>query len=99
MTDHPMSQKMKDALMTIADAKTGEMTVWTVATWLNKRSHPEGVRDALRALTNRGLIVMRPMDDPSDEFRRAFPDRLKAMYSVSEEGRKLLPAVAKERTW
>ena len=25
---------------------------------------------------------MRPMDDPADEFRRQFPDRLKAMYSI-----------------
>ena len=36
----------------------------------------------MRALMNRGLITMRPMDDPTDEFRKAFPDRLKAMYSI-----------------
>jgi len=83
MTDHPMSQKM-DCLATIADAKNGEMSGWTVATWLNKRRHPEGVRESLRALTNRGLIVMRPMDDPNDEFRKRFPDRLKAMYSIAK---------------
>jgi len=28
-------------------------------------------------------MTMRPMDDPNDEFRKAFPDRLKAMYSIA----------------
>lgn len=78
----PMSPKMEAALRTIADAKNGEMSGWTVATWLGKRLHPEGVRESLRALTNRGLVTMRPMDDPNDEFRKQFPDRLKAMYSI-----------------
>lgn len=86
VNEYPMSQKMQDALATIADAKNGEMSGWTVATWLGKRRHPEGVRESLRALTNRGLITMRPMDDPSDEFRKAFPDQLKAMYSVTRRG-------------
>ena len=83
MTTYPMSQKMKDALATIADAKNGEISGWSVATWLGMRHHPEGVRESLRALTNRGLVTMRPMDDPNDEFRKQFPDRLKAMYSIS----------------
>lgn len=86
-TDHPMSQKMKDTLATIADAKNGEISGWSVATWLGHRLHPEGVRESLRALVNRGLVIMRPMDDPSDEFRRAFPDRLKAMYSLPSPSR------------
>jgi hypothetical protein len=77
-----MSQKMKDALATIADAKNGEISGLSVAAWLNQSKHPDGVRESLRALTNRGLITMRPMDDPNDEFRKQFPDRLKAMYSV-----------------
>jgi hypothetical protein len=34
-----MSQKMKDCLATIADAKNGEISGWSVATWLNKRKH------------------------------------------------------------
>ena len=83
MTTYPMSQKMKDALATIADAKDGEISGWSVATWLGMRHHPEGVRESLRALTNRGLVTMRPMDDPNDDFRKQFPDRLKAMYSIS----------------
>ena len=77
-----MSQRMKDVLATIADAKAGEISGWSIAAWLNQSRSPEGVRESLRALMNRGLITMRPMDDPTDEFRKAFPDRLKAMYSI-----------------
>lgn len=84
MNSSPMSEKMKNVLATVADAKNGEISGWSVATWLCMRRHPEGVRESLRALTNRGLITMRPMDDPSDEFRKQFPDRLKAMYSVTK---------------
>jgi hypothetical protein len=80
-----MSKKMEAALATIADAKNGEISGWSVATWLGNRSDPSGVRESLRALTNRGLVTMRPMDDPDDEFRRQFPDRLKAMYSIKKE--------------
>jgi|SRR6185437_9103551 len=75
----PVTLKMKRVLDTIADAKTGEISGWSVAKWLNSSRHPEGVREQLRALTNRGLIIMRPMDDPP----RQFPDRLKAMYSIA----------------
>jgi hypothetical protein len=73
---------MQDVLATIADAKAGEISGRSVAAWLNQSRSPEGVRESLRALMNRGLITMRPMDDPTDEFRKAFPDRLKAMYSI-----------------
>ena len=45
----------------------------------------EGIRESLRALVNRGLITMRPTDDPNDEWRKRFPDRLKAMYSIKGE--------------
>lgn len=83
MNSAPMSEKMKNVLATVADAKNGEISGWSVATWLCMRRHPEGVRESLRALVNRGLIVMRPMDDPNDEFRQRFPDRLKAMYSIA----------------
>ena len=78
----PMSDNMRAVLATIAVARYGEISGWSVATWLGHKNHPEGIRESLRALTNRGLIRMRPMDDPDDEFRRQFPDRLKAMYSV-----------------
>ena len=77
----PMSQQMKDVLATIADARTGEISGWSVAKWLNKSRCPEGVRESLRALTNRGLITMRPMDDPPREF----PSRMKAMYSIKKQ--------------
>lgn len=79
-----ISERMKQVLATIADAKAGEISGWSIATWLLQRRHPEGVRESLRALVNRGLIVMRPMDDPRDEFRKAFPDRMKAMYSLKK---------------
>jgi hypothetical protein len=81
----PMSQKMKDCLATISDAKSGEISGWSITKWLNTSRHPDGVRESLRALTNRGLVTMRPMDDTTDEFRKAFPDRLKAMYSIRKE--------------
>lgn len=80
-TKAPMSEKMKLALATIADAKSGEISGWSVAKWLNASRYPEGVRESLRALTNRGLIVMRPTDDSP----RQFPDRLNAMYSIAKE--------------
>lgn len=83
MTERPMSEKMKKVLATVADAKSGEISGWSVAKWLNQSRHPEGVRESLRALVNRGIITMRPMDDPNDEFRQKFPDRLKAMYSIA----------------
>ena len=82
---NPMSQRMKDVLATIADAKAGEISGWSISAWLNQSRSPEGVRESLRALTNRGLVTMRPMDDPTDEFRKAFPDRLKAMYSIRKD--------------
>ena len=70
---------MRIVLSTIADAKAGEISGWSIAKWLNCSWHPEGVRESLRGLTNRGLIIMRPMDDPPKDF----PDRLKAMYSIA----------------
>lgn len=85
MSNKPMSERMEQVLKTIADAKNGEISGISVATWLNQSRHPEGVRESLRALTNRGLVNMRPMDDPGDEFRKAFPDRLKAMYSIRKD--------------
>jgi len=80
-----MSKNMQAALAVVADARD-EISGWSVATWLLARRHPEDVRESLRALTNRGLIKMRPMDDPDDEHRKQFPDRLKAMYSIVKDG-------------
>ena len=84
MTDRPMSERMKKILATIADAKSGEISGWSIAKWLNQSFHPEGVRESLRSLVNRGMITMRPMDYPNDYFRKAFPDRMKAMYSIKK---------------
>lgn len=81
-----LSPKMKLVLATIADAKSGEISGWSVAKWLNSSHNPEGIRESLRALVNRGLITMRPMDENPDDFRKAFPDRLKAMYSIARGG-------------
>lgn len=81
MSEHPMSANMRTILATVSDAKNGEISGWSVAKWMNKSFNPEGVREGLRGLTNRGLIIMRPTDDPPREF----PDRLNAMYSVRRE--------------
>ena len=86
MTDRPLSERMQRILATIADAKSGEISGWSVAKWLQLDSF--FTREGLRALVNRGLIVMRPTDDPNDEFRKAFPDRMKAMYSIAKESQK-----------
>ena len=82
MTDRPLSVRMQRILATIADAKSGEISGWSVAKWLQLDSF--FAREGLRALVNRGLIVMRPTDDPNDDFRKAFPDRMKAMYSIAK---------------
>lgn len=72
----PITKGMQQVLDTITDAKNGEISGWSVATWLNQSRSPEGVRERLRALTKRGLITMRRVED------KEFPDRLQAMYSV-----------------
>jgi hypothetical protein len=88
-----LSPNMKAALATIADAKAGEISGWSVATWLGHKKHPEGISESLRALTNRGLIMMRPMDDPP----RQFPDRLKAMYSIRKETHQRISSLTEQR--
>lgn len=88
MTDRPLSERMQSILTTIADARSGEISGWSVAKWLNQSRNPEGIREGLRALVNRGMIVMRPTDDPNDDFRKAFPDRMRAMYSIAKESQK-----------
>ena len=84
MSKTEMSERMKQMLATIADAKDGEISGWSIAKWLNQSRFPDGIREGLRGLVNRGLIVMRPMDDPADEWRRQFPDRMKATYSLKK---------------
>lgn len=75
-----MSKKMKAALATIADARTGEISGWSVATWLGCKRDPSGIRESLRALVKRGLVSMRRAE--SGEF----PNYLSAMYSINKEG-------------
>ena len=81
----PISKNMQLVLDTIKLAGNGEVCGNSIVTWLGFPHSRDGVRESLRALTNRGLIVMRPMDDPTDEFRKLYPDRLKAMYSIKLE--------------
>lgn len=80
----PMSDRMEAVLAVVKDAREGQISGWSVAKWLNQGRHPDGVRESLRALTNRGLIVMKPMEVDPDEFRKAFPDRLLALYSPAK---------------
>ena len=91
MTDRPMSERMQKILATIADAKSGEISGWSIAKWLNQSRCPDGVREGLRGLVNRGLVTMRPVDDPNDGWRRVFPDRMKAMYSIAKQNGSKLP--------
>jgi hypothetical protein len=76
---------MQKILATIADAKAGEISGWSIAKWLNQSGNSMAIREGLRGLVNRGLIVMHPKDDLNDEWRKQFPDRLKATYSLSTE--------------
>ena len=82
MTTAPLTKLQKQVLATIADAKAGEISGLSIASWLLRRQHPDGIRSVLLSLQSRGLITMRPTDGPTDEFRRRFPDRLKAMYAI-----------------
>ena len=85
MDNLPLTELQAKVLAAIKDAKGGYISGQSIATWLLRRKNPDGVRTVLRSLENRGLIVMRPMDDPSDEFRKMFPDRMKAMFSMKEK--------------
>jgi len=81
----PLTKLQTQVLAVIADAKAGEISGLSIATWLLRRHSQDGVRESLRSLERRGLITMRPMDDPADEFRQKFPDRMKAMFSIKKE--------------
>jgi hypothetical protein len=79
-----LTELQSQVLAVIADAKTGEISGLSIATWLLRRHNPDEIRTVLRSLENRGLIIMRPMDDPSDKFGKMFPDRMKAMFSIKK---------------
>jgi hypothetical protein len=84
--ERPLTKLQSQVLAVIADAKAGEISGLSIATWLMRRKHGrDGIRTVLRSLEARGLIVMRSMDDPADEFRQQFPDRMKAMFSIKKE--------------
>lgn len=85
MTSRPLTKLQAQVLALIGDARDGEISGLSIATWLLRRRHPEGITGVLRSLEKRGLISMRPMDDPADWFRRRFPDRMKARYSLKKE--------------
>jgi hypothetical protein len=85
MTSLPLTELQAKVLAVIKDAKNGEISGLSIATWLLRRRDQQGIRTVLRSLENRGLITMRPMDDPNDEWRKQFPDRMKAMFSVKEK--------------
>ena len=63
-TTLPLTKLQSRVLAVIADAKTGEISGRSIATWLLRRRNPDGIRTVLRSLENRGLITMRPMDGP-----------------------------------
>lgn len=76
----PINAKMQAILRTIADAKSGEISGHSIAKWLQMHDR-QALVERLRGLVNRGLVTMRPVDDPP----RMYPDRMKAMYSVVKE--------------
>jgi hypothetical protein len=84
MSAAPLTKLQTEVLAVIKDARAGEISGLSIATWLLRRKNTEGIKTILRSLENRGLITMRPMDSPTDEFRKQFPDRMKAMYSLRE---------------
>ena len=77
-----LNDRQKQVLATIADASSGEISGTSIATWLLCRRDYSGLRETLKCLQRRGLITMRPMDDPNDEYRKQWPDMMKAMYSI-----------------
>lgn len=84
---HPLSENMRSVLNTIKETTNpdGRISGYSIAAWLNKSRHNEGVRESLKALTRRGLIERHSMDDPNDEFRIKYPDWLKSKYSIVKE--------------
>ena len=82
----PLNDIQKRTLACIADAKAGEISGLSVAAWvLARRWNLQGLVETLKCLERRGLIVMRPMDDPNDAHRQRFPNRMKAMYSIAHK--------------
>ena len=82
----PLTKMQAQVLAVIQDARAGEISGLSIATWLLRKHNQSGIATVLRSLQNRGLICMRPLDDPNDKWRRQFPDRMKAMYSIRKDG-------------
>lgn len=78
----PINAKMQAILRTIGDAKSGEISGHSIAKWLQMNDR-QALIERLRGLVKRGLVTMRPVDDPP----RQYPDRMKAMYSVAKESK------------
>ena len=77
-----LNKHQREVLAVIADAKSGQISGQSIATWLLCRTNFDAIRETLKSLERRGLVDMKPMDDPSDEQRRKYPDRRKALYSI-----------------
>lgn len=79
--DRPLTKLMREALAVIADARNGEISGHSIATWMLRRTNGwEGVREALKGLERRNLIIMHRHDDGGD-----FPNRRKATFSINKE--------------
>jgi hypothetical protein len=76
MTNAPLTKLQSQVLAVIADAKSGEISGLSIATWLLRRHRRDGIRTVLRSLENRGLVTMRRTEE------NEFPDRMKAMFSL-----------------
>ena len=79
----PLTKLQAQVLAVIKDAKGGEISGLSIATWLLRRRRIAGVCTCLRTLEARGLITMRVMNELTPEY--PWPDRLKAMYSIRKE--------------
>lgn len=77
----PLNDIQSRVLACIADAKAGEISGLSVAAWvLGRRWDLQGLVETLKCLERRGLIVMRPTDEPP----AIYPNRMKAMYSIAK---------------
>lgn len=86
----PLTKLQTEVLAVIKDARNGEISGLSIATWLLRRNNRDGIRTVLRSLENRGLIAMRPVnvlpcDDINFQWREQFPDRMTAMFSIRKD--------------
>ena len=76
----PLTKLMREALAVISDARNGEISGQSIATWMLRRAWGwDGVREALKGLERRNLVVMHRHDNDD------FPDRKRATFSINKE--------------